>query len=73
MCLKELRDKVIGVAEKYADLLGRQIDKVSEDEMATIKDIEEINEGIRTLHHAVGAIYKLDVYGKKPETSRRED
>ncbi len=60
MCLKELRDKVIGVAEKYADLLGRQIDKVSEDEMATIKDIEEINEGIRTLHHAVGTISKLD-------------
>lgn len=41
--------------------------------MTTIKDIEEINEGIRTLHHAVGAIYKLDAYGKKPEASRRKD
>lgn len=73
MYLKDLQNKVIGVAEKYADLLGRQIDKVSGNEMETIKDIEEINEGIRTLHHAVGAIYKLDAYGKKPETSRRED
>lgn len=66
MCLKDLQNKVIGVAEKYADLLDRQIDNVSENEAATIKNIEEINEGIRTLHHAVGVIYKLDAYGKKP-------
>lgn len=60
MYLKELREKVIGVAEKYADLLDKQIDAVSKNELATLKDLGEINEGIRTLHHAVGTISKLD-------------
>lgn len=63
---KELKEKAISVAMKYAELLEKKIDKALENEKTT--DLAAINDGIKIFHHATGAVFKLDAYGRKLET-----
>lgn len=70
---KELQEKLIKVSKKYVDLLEKQIDKTLEGSDLSTNDFEIINDGIRTIHHVIGAISKLDACSKRPETSNKEN
>ncbi len=63
---KTLQKKMVGIAEKYADLIDAQIVEAALAKEANKPGIEiggtlhEITDGIRILHHAIAALERLN-------------
>ncbi len=63
--VKELEEKIIAVAKKYADLVEKQIDTA----MNTDEEVnyESIQEGIRIINHISSALWRLGACEKGSE------
>ena len=64
-------EKVKSIAEKYAELIEKQLIKAVGDEVVESTVISEINEGIRMLHHTVVMIERINSMDK--ENTRKND
>lgn len=53
-------EKVKSIAEKYAQLVEKQLINAIGDEVVESTVITEINEGIRMLHHTIAMIEKIN-------------
>lgn len=58
--LQSLQNKVGIIAEKYADLVDRQLESALSKSEADKIEITEINDGIRILHHVAAALERIE-------------